>query len=157
MQYTIQPNEQVSDEIKRIVDGKIELAIEHIDESNDRHDTVHEVRKRCKEIRAAVRLVRPVLPTYKQENVHYRDAARRISDIRDAHAAIETFDDHLRPAVEARGVLDDQTLSDIRSILVDRRETLAAEQNLTPRLTGVREDLIAGRPRVPHLPIATDR
>jgi CHAD domain-containing protein len=156
MQYTIQPNEQVSDEIKRIVDGKIELAIEHIDESNDRHDTVHEVRKRCKEIRAAVRLVRPVLPTYKQENVHYRDAARRISDIRDAHAAIETFDDHLRPAVEARGVLDDQTLSDIRSILVDRRETIAAEQNLTQRLTAVREDLIEGRTRVPDLPIATE-
>jgi CHAD domain-containing protein len=156
MQYTIQPNEQVSDEIKRIVDSKIELAIEHIDESNDRHDTVHEVRKRCKEIRAAVRLVRPVLPTYKQENVHYRDAARRISDIRDAHAAIETFDDHLRPAVEARGVLDDQTLSDIRSILVDRRETIAAEQNLTQRLTAVREDLIEGRTRVPDLPIATE-
>jgi len=156
MQYTIQPNEQVSDEIKRIVDGKIELAIEHIDESNDRHDTVHEVRKRCKEIRAAVRLVRPVLPTYKQENVHYRDVARRISDIRDAHAAIETFDDHLRPAVEARGVLDDQTLSDIRSILVDRRETIAAEQNLTQRLTAVREDLIEGRTRVPDLPIATE-
>ena len=132
------------------------MAIEHIDESNDRHDTVHEVRKRCKEIRAAVRLVRPVLPTYKQENVHYRDAARRISDIRDAHAAIETFDDHLRPAVEARGVLDDQTLSDIRSILVDRRETIAAEQNLTQRLTAVREDLIEGRTRVPDLPIATE-
>ena len=102
MEYTLHPDERVSDEIKRIVDGKIDRAIDHIDEGDDPHETVHEVRKRCKEIRAAVRLVRPVLPTYKQENVHYRDAGRRISEIRDAHAAIETFDEHLRPAVEDR-------------------------------------------------------
>ena len=156
MEYTLQPDEHVSDGIKRIVDGKIERGIDHIDEGDDVHETVHEVRKRCKEIRAAVRLVRPVLPTYKRENVHYRDAARRISDIRDAHAAIETFDDHLRPAVEARGALDDSTLADIRATLVDRRETMAAEQDLERRLAQVRADLVEGRDRVPDLPIATE-
>ena len=156
MEYTLQPDEHVSDGIKRIVDGKIERGIDHIDEGDDVHETVHEVRKRCKEIRAAVRLVRPVLPTYKRENVHYRDAARRISDIRDAHAAIETFDDHLRPAVEARGALDDSTLADIRATLVDRRETMTAEQDLERRLAQVRADLVEGRDRVPDLPIATE-
>ncbi|AXG11950.1 CHAD domain-containing protein [Haloplanus rubicundus] len=156
MEYTLQPDEHVSDGIKRIVDGKIERGIDHIDEGDDVHETVHEVRKRCKEIRAAVRLVRPVLPTYKRENVHYRDAARRISDIRDAHAAIETFDDHLRPAVEARGALDDSTLADIRATLVDRRETMTAEQDLERRLAQVRADLVEGRDRVPNLPIATE-
>ena len=156
MEYTLQPDEHVSDGIKRIVDGKIERGIDHIDEGDDAHETVHEVRKRCKEIRAAVRLVRPVLPTYKRENVHYRDAARRISDIRDAHAAIETFDDHLRPAVEARGALDDSTLADIRATLVDRRETMSAEQDLERRLAQVRADLVEGRDRVPDLPIATE-
>ena len=156
MEYTLRPDEHVSDGIKRIVDGKIERGIDHIDEGDDVHETVHEVRKRCKEIRAAVRLVRPVLPTYKRENVHYRDAARRISDIRDAHAAIETFDDHLRPAVEARGALDDSTLADIRATLVDRRETMTAEQDLERRLAQVRADLVEGRDRVPDLPIATE-
>ncbi len=156
MEYTLQPDEHVSDGIKRIIDGKIERGIDHIDEGDDVHETVHEVRKRCKEIRAAVRLVRPVLPTYKRENVHYRDAARRISDIRDAHAAIETFDDHLRPAVEARGALDDSTLADIRATLVDRRETMTAEQDLERRLAQVRADLVEGRDRVPDLPIATE-
>jgi CHAD domain-containing protein len=156
MKYTLHPDEHVSDGIKRIVDGKIERGIDHIDEGDGVHETVHEVRKRCKEIRAAVRLVRPVLPTYTRENVHYRDAARRISDIRDAHAAIETFDDHLRPAVEARGALDDSTLADIRATLVDRRETMAAEQDLDRRLEKVRADLVEGRDRVPDLPIATE-
>lgn len=156
MEYTLQPDEHVSDGIKRIVDGKIKRGIDHIDEGDDVHETVHEVRKRCKEIRAAVRLVRPVLPTYKSENVHYRDTARRISDIRDAHAAIETFDDHLRPAVEARSALDDSTLTDIRATLVDRRETIAAEQDVEQRLAQVRADLTEGRNRVPDLPIATE-
>lgn len=156
MEYTLQPDEHVSDGIKRIVDGKVQRAIEHIDSDGDRHETVHEVRKRCKEVRAAVRLVRPVLPTYKRENVHYRDAARRISEIRDAHAAIETFDDHLRPAVEARDAIDEATLSDVRATLVDRRDTMAAERNLERRLNEVRADLIDGRERVADLPIATD-
>lgn len=156
MEYTLQPAESVSDGIKRIVDGKIERAIEHIDGTDDPHETIHEVRKRCKEIRAAVRLVRPVLPTYKRENVQYRDAARRLSELRDAHAAVETFDDHLGPAAEARDAVDEATLADIRAALVDRRDVMAAEQSVEQRLSEVRADLIEGRRRVPDLPIATD-
>ncbi|OYR42053.1 CHAD domain-containing protein [Halorubrum sp. Eb13] len=156
MNYTLQPDELVSDGIKRIIDTKVQRGIEHIDSDTDTHETVHEVRKRCKEIRAAVRLVRPVLPTYKRENVHYRDAARRISAIRDAHAAIETFDNHLEPAIEARDALDDATLSDIRTTLVTRRDTIAAEQNVERRLSEVRADLVDGRKRVSDLPIATE-
>jgi CHAD domain-containing protein len=156
MDYTLQPDETVSDGIKRIIDTKVGRAITHIDSDTDRHETVHEVRKRCKEVRAAIRLVRPVLPTYKQENVHYRDAARRISAIRDANAAIETFDDHLKPAIEARGVLDEATLADVRTLLVDRRDTMAAEQDIEQRLTDVRAELVDGRQRVADLPIATD-
>jgi CHAD domain. len=156
MDYTLQPEESVSDGVRRIVEGKVERGIDHIDSDSDRHETVHEVRKRCKEIRAAFRLVRPVLPTYTRENAHYRDAARRVSALRDAHAAIETFDDHLRPAVEARGALDETTLADVRATLLDRRDTMAAEQNVEKRLEEVRADLVDGRKRVPDLPIATE-
>jgi len=156
MEYTIQRGEPVSDEIKRIVDGKIETGIEHVDGDMDRHETVHEVRKRCKEVRAAARLVRPVLPNYSEVNAQYRDAARRISDIRDAHAAIETFDDHVRPAARADGTVSDDTLDGIRATLVGRRDEIAAKQDLEQRLDNVRADLIEGRKRVPNLPIATD-
>ena len=156
MDYTLQPDESVSDGIKRIIDTTVGQAITHIDSDGDRHETVHEVRKRCKEVRAALRLVRPVLPTYKQENVHYRDAARRISEVRDAHAAIETFDEQLEPAVEARGVLDEATLAEVRAVLVDRRDTMAAEQDIEQRLTDVRAELVAGRQRVADLPVATN-
>lgn len=156
MEYTLQPRESVSEGIKRIIDGKVERAIDHIDGDMDRHETVHEVRKRCKEVRAAVRLVRPVLPTYKRENVHYRDAARRISDIRDAHAAIETFDDHLEPAARERNALTEATLADLRATLVDRRDTMALEEDLDGRLADVRAELVNGRRRVSNLPVATE-
>lgn len=156
MDYTLQPDELVSDGIKRIVDGKVNRAIDHIDSDSDQHETIHEVRKRCKEIRAAVRLVRPVLPTYKQENVQYRDAARRISALRDAHAAIETFDEQIKPAVNERYELDEATRADIRATLVDRRDNMAAAQNVEQRLNRVRADLVEGRTRVDDLPIATE-
>jgi CHAD domain-containing protein len=156
MEYTIQPDETVSNGIERIIRGKVDTGIDHIDSDMDRHETVHEVRKRCKEVRAALRLVRGVLPTYSSENAHYRDAARRVSDIRDAQALIETFDDHVTPAVETRDALDEGTMSEIRSTLVDRRETMAMDQDLDGRLEAVRADLVEGRERVDDLPIATE-
>ncbi|RLM88764.1 CHAD domain-containing protein [Haloarcula sp. Atlit-7R] len=156
MEYTLQPEERVSEGIKRIIDGKVNRAIEHIDGDMDRHETVHEVRKRCKEVRAAIRLVRPVLPTYSKENAHYRDAGRRISDIRDAQAAIETFDDHIQPIMSERDALSDETLADLRGVLVDRRDRLANEQDLNGRLSAVRADLVEGRNRIDTLPIATE-
>jgi CHAD domain-containing protein len=156
MEYTLQPDERVSEGIKRIIDGKVERAIDHIDGEDDPHERVHEVRKRCKEIRAAIRLVRPVLPTYKRENVHYRDAARRVSAVRDAHAAVETFDELLKPSLTAQSESIEPAPADIRATLVDRRDTMAVEQRLDRRLENVRADLIDGRERIDDLPIATE-
>jgi CHAD domain-containing protein len=156
MEYTLQTDETVSSGIERIVEGKIEAAIDEIDGDGDVHETVHEVRKRCKEIRAAMRLVRPVLPTYSEENAHYRDAGRRVSEVRDAHAAIETFDDHVEPAAVEHGALDEGTLAEVRETLVERRDELAREQDVEARLAAVRRDLLEGRERVDTLPIATE-
>jgi len=136
--------------------GKLRPGIEHIDSDLDRHETVHEVRKRCKEVRAALRLVRTVLPTYSKENTHYRDAARRISDIRDAQALIETFDEHVTEAAACADALDKGTLRGAREEPVGRRETVAANQDLEGRLESVQEDLVAGRQRIDDLPVATD-
>jgi CHAD domain-containing protein len=118
------------------------------------HETVHEVRKRCKEVRAAVRLVRPVLPTYSEVNAHYRDAGRRLSDVRDAHAAIETFDAYVRPLTESE--FDEDRLLSMRRTLVKRRDELLRDTDLDQRLAAVRADLVEGQERVQDLPIATD-
>lgn len=153
MAYTLQPDEPVSGGIRRIIDERVETAIEHIDGDEDPHETVHAVRKRCKEVRAALRLVRPVLPTYSEENAHYRDAARRISAVRDAQAAVETFDTHLRPAAEADGRVNEETLGDVQTTLADRRDGLATDQTIDERLASIRADLVAGRDRLETLQI----
>ncbi len=156
MDYTLQRDERVSGGVKRIVDGKVEAGLDHIDSEMGRHETVHEVRKRCKEVRAALRLVRGVLPTYSEENAHYRDAARRISDVRDAQALVETFDEHVTPAAQHGDALTEEALAEIRTTLVDRRESVVADQDLQDRLEAVRADLVAGRDRVGGLPVATE-
>lgn len=156
MDYTIQPAEPVTDEIRRLVRELARDGIDHVDGGMDEHETVHEVRKRCKEARAAARLVRGVLPTYSAENAHFRDTARLVSDIRDATALIETFDDHVRPAVTATTELDDDTLADIRATLVARRDDMTAEMDLDATLEIVRSRLETGIDRADRLPIATD-
>jgi CHAD domain-containing protein len=158
MDYTLDPHEPVSAETKRIVGALVDDGLDHVDTfgEDDPHEAVHEVRKRCKEVRATVRLVRTVLPTYSEVNAHYRDAARRLSHIRDAQALVETFDDHVAPAVEAHRRLSGDSLDAVRETLVDRRDTLAAEEDLDARLEAVERDLLAGRERVDSLPVATD-
>lgn len=148
MEYTIRRGEPVPAEVKRIIDSRVGTAIEHIDGGMGLHETVHEVRKRCKEVRAAMRLVRPVFPTYSEENAHYRDAARRVSDSRDAQATVETFDTHVRPAAEDNTTLEENTLANIRTTLVERRDNLANEQALDEQLESVRADLVEGRERI---------
>jgi CHAD domain-containing protein len=69
---------------------------------------------------------------------------------------IETFDDHVTPAVETRDALDEGTMSEIRATLVDRRETMAMDQDLDGRLETIRAELVEGRERVDDLPIATE-
>lgn len=55
---------------------------------------IHRSRKRCKELRGLVRLVRPALgDRYSTANAAFRDAARVLSDYRDSHALLATFDD----------------------------------------------------------------
>lgn len=156
MNYQLERNETVEDGIKRIAFEKVDRAITHVtDEELPHHETVHEVRKRCKEIRAGLRLVRPALgETYSNENAWYRDTARRLSDIRDAEAFIETYDEHITPFAE--GVLDDTTRESVRERLVERRDRIAREQDLDGRLEDVLDDLREGRSRIESWTLAVE-
>ena len=148
MSYQLKRDEPVDEGVKRIATEKVDRALDHItDEEMDRHETVHEVRKRCKEIRATVRLVRPALgDTYDDENAWYRDMGRKVSDIRDAQALIETYDQEITPI--AQDTLDKATQESIRETLVDRRERIASKQNLNDRLSTLQEGLEKGRHRI---------
>ena len=70
MAFQILADESVEEAVQRIVREQIDKAIDEInDRELDRHETVHQVRKRCKKIRGLIRLVRPQLEdTYDREN-----------------------------------------------------------------------------------------
>jgi CHAD domain-containing protein len=96
MAYRLHVTEPVEPEVRRVVLEQIDKGLAEIhDEAVDRHDAVHQVRKRCKKVRAVLRLVRGSLSdpdAYSAENAHFRDAARGLSGLRDAEALLEAYD-----------------------------------------------------------------
>lgn len=94
MSYRFEKSESVAEGLKRIAGQQIDKAIDELtDQELDRHDAIHQFRKRAKKIRGLLRLVRPALgDTYQRENQWYRDQARKLSRVRDADALVETAD-----------------------------------------------------------------
>jgi CHAD domain-containing protein len=85
MSYCLEHDESIGRGIRRVVRDQIKSAIKEIDDDDmSRNEAVHEVRKHCKKIRGALRLVRGSFEDYRSENIRYRDLARELSVIRDA-------------------------------------------------------------------------
>jgi len=96
--YGLDPDRPLVDEVRRV-------ALECLDDAIDRlrqagggdgglEADVHEARKRGKETRGLLRLVRPSLgDAYVAVNAEVRDAARELSSLRDAHALLGTVED----------------------------------------------------------------
>ncbi|GGY66868.1 CHAD domain-containing protein [Marinobacter zhanjiangensis] len=93
MSYKLKRSKTIQQNIRRIGRDQIDKAIADIDDASlDRHEAIHQVRKRCKKLRALVRLVRPALgKTYQRENARFRDIARSLSGIRDEQSMVEAL------------------------------------------------------------------
>lgn len=127
MAFRLRPDEPVEQGIERIARQQIEQALDEITDSQlDRQVAVHQVRKRCKKIRGLLRLVRPALhDVYQRENACIRDAARKLSGLRDAESAIESFD---RFATDLGDRVDAEVVATARHGLVLSREYLVDER-----------------------------
>lgn len=85
MAYRIETDEPVGVAIRRIGREQTQKALDDL--ANADKPTawrIHRLRKRCKGIRALVRLVRPGFAEYKAANSRFRDIARELSGERDA-------------------------------------------------------------------------
>ena len=127
MSYRFAAGQEPAEEIKRVVCEQIDRAMQELtDENLDRHKGVHQLRKRCKKIRATLRLARHKLgDAYPGENRLFRDLGRQLSQVRDAEAMIETFDslrDAYKDQLRARG------FQAVRKVLEQRRQTIVDEQ-----------------------------
>ncbi len=96
MAYRLSTGDQpVSRQLHQIFLEQIDSAAEHLSKSTaeDRDTRIHEARKDIKKIRALLRLVAHQLgkSTFRSENHRFRDIARKLSQLRDAHAIIESF------------------------------------------------------------------
>ncbi|MBV8817896.1 MAG: CHAD domain-containing protein, partial [Acidobacteriaceae bacterium] len=95
MPYRLKAGEPVPEEIRRIASEEIESAVQQLSTtgSKRRDKAIHEARKSIKKVRGLLKLMRPELDeAYRRENTRLRDIGRQLSEFRDAHAMIETFD-----------------------------------------------------------------
>ena len=148
MAYRLEPQESVKEGVRRIAREQVDLMLADIDNADvGRHETVHEVRKRCKKIRGLIRLVRPEIgDTYKIENAFFRNAARTLSPLRDATALLEAYDalmDHYGEGIERRA------FGPIRAALTRHRKDLVrTDESIDERLADFRDDMETVRKRI---------
>lgn len=94
MGYAYQQSETVSEGIKRVALEKCDDIIGFLQQDDNIDEGVHSARKSFKQLRAALRLVRPGMAssTYDYENAAYRDASRLLAPLRDGWVIIEVLD-----------------------------------------------------------------
>jgi CHAD domain-containing protein len=147
MAYKLHLDESVATGVHRIGREQIEKAITEIDDTEmDRHEKVHQVRKRCKKMRGLLRLIRPVFPEFKEENESFRDSARELSYVRDSQSMLECLDTlstHYRTHVDAK------MFKTIVTVLERRRERIAGDgSRLETKLERFRSDMLAALERL---------
>ncbi len=153
MAYVLEPTEPVSSEVCNVVTERLTEAISTLEDlegadADTIERAVHDVRKRCKEVRAAARLVRSSIgQEFGPFNDMVREAANTLGPIRDAHAVLATFDD----LHTARPGSADPDLAEVRAGHADA----AAEATRTvhggdPRIAKAHTLLVGARQRVKH-------
>ncbi|MER9233741.1 CHAD domain-containing protein [Mesorhizobium sp. M0622] len=129
MSFRIDPRMSLTGEVRRILTEEVGKALVHLDAARDRPEqALHKCRKRLKNARALLRLVRSGGETFcRDENQCYRDVAAQLAGPREATALIETVDRLAAafPEQSAEGRLDA-----VRDRLVARQQMLHAGADL---------------------------
>ncbi len=112
-------------------DGTVErglrrIAVEQIDKAlleasaaqTDFDATVHQLRRRCKNLRGLLRIVQPELEAFKLEDRAVGNIASHLSHARDAAVMVETFDSLIQEAPDRDG------LQHLRDMLTERSRGL---------------------------------
>lgn len=104
MSFVLAPHETPGEGLTRVIREQVQkLSAECAEAQIDTSAFAHKARVRCKRIRAALRLAKPLMKgrSFKRENAWWRDQARLLSELRDAGARIEALDT-LRPFLATR-------------------------------------------------------
>ncbi|MFT3723837.1 MAG: CHAD domain-containing protein [Hyphomonadaceae bacterium] len=104
MSFVLAPHETPGAGLTRVItEQAAKLAVECVEAGQDPSAFAHKARVRCKRVRAALRLAKPLVgdKVYGRENRWWRDQARKLSELRDAGARLEALDT-LRPFLATR-------------------------------------------------------
>jgi CHAD domain-containing protein len=148
MVYRLDVTKPLDDEVRRAAREQIGRALEEIESPRvDRETTVHQVRKRCKKLRALLRLVRDAdAGLYRRENRAFRDIARALAAARDGEVLMQTFE---RIAEDAGPELGSQTRDRVRRPLaVFKNALVPGGDELEERLLEAGHSLRAADARV---------
>jgi CHAD domain-containing protein len=151
MSYRLEDHEAVPDGIRRVVLEQIDQALGHTTAtSGNQNEAIHDARVCLKKIRAVLRLVEGDIDgdVFREENVCYRDAGRRLSAVRDSAAMLEAFD-KLMDRFAAQ--LAANTFTELRKLL--RQSSTARRIEKQNALSAAARTLSAARRRVEHWPI----
>lgn len=145
MSYAIEHDEPVPEAIARIMDEQLVRAREQLTDPKASPDKrVHDARKRFKETRALIRLVRePLGAQFRIENAWFRDAGRDLAAARDADAMLEALDQLELP----------------RAVRTKMRRTLAKQRQHPPLdglIANALDQLVVARARVALWPRLDD-
>lgn len=155
MAYAIEHGEPISKAVPRIVMERVEAAHEQLlDRSKPVEERIHNARKRFKETRAALRLIRFSLgKQFAIENAWFRDAARDLATLRDADAVIESIG---KLGEFADGFHDRRVLRKVRRPL-ERAQRKASREGLDARISNTAQQLPVAKARVSLWPPLDDR
>jgi CHAD domain-containing protein len=156
--YRLKDGEPVPDGVARIAFGRIDHALDELrgKTKSNREDAVHEARKDMKKLRSLLRLVRGEIgdEVYRRENEGFRDAARKLSGVRDADVMLDTLDSIVE---ERPKEIPSRTAGGLRKALEEHRAALEGDRG--GRKTARKEvvaDLEQARGRVEEWPLGKD-
>lgn len=153
MAYKLKKNESASAGIRRIAREEVDEALELLEDKDaDPEETVHELRKHFKRIRAVARLVRDELDeeTYRRDNDSLRALGRRLASTRDAAARVSALD-RLRETYEKDFPTDGVSL--IRKRLVARHRAATGRLRRGSSLSVIARELNDLRRRIRSWPL----
>lgn len=138
MAFRFRADLHAGEEVRRVASQRLGKAITSLERGSSQD--IHDARKRLKETRALLRLVRPVLGKrrFGALNSVLRDSGRAVSEQRDAAAMIECWDELAGHAGER---FSEEDLLAVRERLVERARTASSVSDLEPVLEGLREVL----------------
>lgn len=156
MAYRFKRTEDVEAGLKRIANEQVDAALDELaDRDLGPHETVHQVRKRCKKLRGLLRLVRISMGErrYQEENAWFRDSARLLSEGRDRAALRETYDLVVGTFDE---VIDRSTVAPVARVLTQSRDRWADSGAIEPLLAEFEDRMRSARDRIESWTLQTE-